>query len=460
MICLHGLARLSGTVCASVENANFEGLLGGGTEQPGTLDLGRKAMTQSFSNGSIPYLPPLTFGPGSVDWQHRIDPAELRRQRMERARETLRLNGISAILASGSEYSRYLTGLRGPEFAPDLWYVLFPAESEPVVFAHAGYVCNTPPEAPWIKEWRVARSWLRGIPGKAACVYEATEFAKDVRTELEKLHLANEPLAVAGFDGYAQTALGEICSSIVPGDEIMLEAMAIKTSEEVSCLRMAGAITDRMWAAIARGMHSGMTDSEVAAIGRSAGSSVGADRVVAGFRSGPLAWERGIKGTNLFIIPGDLLFGNVCGTSYLGYNACSYRTFSVGREPTKDEKGYMEELQSRLLGVISELVPGGDTSAAARHFPDAKDLGYEKEAELLTIEIGHGIGLHQYEQPVVNRQWSLEFPQEVKEGMTVAVEGRAGVPGKSTVRIEYMVVVTKDGPMLIDRYPTDIITVS
>ncbi len=417
-------------------------------------------MVQSASDRSIPYLPPLTFGPGSVDWQHRIDPAELRRQRMERARTILKERGVRAILASGSEYSRYLTGLRGPEFAPDLWYVLFPAESDPIVFAHAGYVVNMPPETPWIKEWRVARSWLRGIPGNAACVYEAAEFAKDVRSELEILHLANEPLAVAGFDAYAWTALGEFCSGVVPGDEIMLEAMAIKTPEEVSCLRMAGAITDRMWSAIARGMHAGMTDSEVAAVGRASGSSAGAERVVAGFRSGPLAHERGMKGTNLFITPGDLLFGNVCGTSYLGYNACSYRTFSVGREPTEDERGWMEELQGRLLGVISELVPGGDTSSAARHFPDAKELGFEKEAELLTIEIGHGIGLHQYEQPVVNRQWSLEFPQEVKEGMVIAVEGRAGIPGLSTVRIEYMVVVTKDGPMLIDRYPTDVIAVS
>ncbi|TAN22569.1 MAG: aminopeptidase P family protein [Actinomycetota bacterium] len=417
-------------------------------------------MAQDISGSKISYLPSLTFGPGSVDWQQRIDPAQLRRERMERARATLKKNGIPAVLASGSEYCRYLTGLRGPEFTPDLWYVLFPAESDPIVFAHAGYVCNMPPEAPWIREWRVARSWLRGIPGNAACKFEASEFANDIRTELEKLQLSNEVLAVAGFDSYAWSALGEVCDHVVPGDEVMLEAMAVKTSEEIACLRMAGAITDRMWAAIARGMHAGMTDSEVAAVGRSAGSSVGADRVVAGFRAGPLAHERGIKGTNLFITHGDLLFGNVCGTSYMGYNACSYRTFTVGRGPTADEKNWMEELQSRLLGVIGELVPGGETSSAAKHFPAAKDLGYEKEAELLTIEIGHGIGLHQYEQPVVNRQWSLEFPQEIKEGMAIAVEGRAGIPGKSTVRIEYMVIVTKDGPMLIDRYPTDIIPVS
>jgi len=417
-------------------------------------------MPEDILNGAIPYLPPLTFGPGSVDWQHRIDPGQLRRERMERAKATLKQNGIPAILASGSEYCRYLTGLRGPEFTPDLWYVLFLAESDPIVFAHAGYVRNMPAEVPWIREWRVARSWLRGIPGQAACKFEAAEFAKDIRIELEKLQLVNEPLAVAGFDSYAWQALGEVCKTIVSGDELMLGAMAVKTSEEINCLRMAGAITDRMWAAIARGMHAGMTESEVAAVGRSAGSSGGADKVVAGFRAGPLAHERGIKGTNLFITHGDLLFGNVCGTSYMGYNACSYRTFVVGRGPTAEENAWMEELKSRLLGVIGDLVPGGETSAAARHFPAARDLGYEKEAELLTIEIGHGIGLHQYEQPVVNRQWSVAFPQEIKEGMAIAVEGRAGIPGKSTVRIEYMVIVTKDGPMLIDRYPTDIISVS
>ena len=410
-----------------------------------------------FSDSGVPFMAPLTFGPGSVDWQHRVDPNELREQRMARARTVLRDAGISVVLAAGPQFCRYLTGLQGPEFAPDLWYVLFPVESEPIVFAHAGYVRNMPAETPWIREWRVARSWLRGIPGVEASKFEAAAFAHDIQVELQRLQLLGEPLAVVGFDSYAHAALHEVIGDIVPGEPAMQKAMAIKTLEELSCLRMAASITDRMWAAMSKGLRVGMTDAELASIGRAAASSGGADSIAAGFRIGPLAQDRGIKGTNQFIMPGDILIGNVCGTSYFGYKSCSYRTFSAGRSPTNQERGWMKRLEDRILGVVSDLKPGGLTSVAARHFPSAFDSGYQDEVELLTIEIGHGIGLHQYEQPVVNRQWSIDYPQEIHEGMVVAVEGRDGIPGKSTVRIEAMAVVTKDGPMLIDRYPFDII---
>ena len=119
----------------------------------------------------------------------------------------------------------------------------------------------------------------------------------------------------------------------------------------------------------------------------------------------------------------------------------------------------MERLEERLLSVIEELRPGNLTSDAAKHFPPASTWGYQDEVEVLTAEIGHGIGLHAYEQPVVNRQWSLDHPQELKSGMVVAVEGREGIIGESTVRLEQMVVITDDGPRLIDRYPTGIIPV-
>ena len=120
----------------------------------------------------------------------------------------------------------------------------------------------------------------------------------------------------------------------------------------------------------------------------------------------------------------------------------------------------MERLQERLMAVIEQLRPGNTTADAARHFPPADTWGYDDEVQVLTAEIGHGIGLHVYEQPVVNRQWSLDHPQELKPGMVLAVEGREGIIGQSTVRLEQMVVITDDGPTLIDRYPTGIIPVA
>jgi len=81
---------------------------------------------------------PLKYGNAITDWQERINVERLRAGRMERAREVLRARGIPALLAARPENTRYLTGLRGPEFQPQLWYVLFFTEHDPVGFHHAG----------------------------------------------------------------------------------------------------------------------------------------------------------------------------------------------------------------------------------------------------------------------------------------------------------------------------------
>jgi len=111
--------------------------------------------------------------------------------------------------------------------------------------------------------------------------------------------------------------------------------------------------------------------------------------------------------------------------------------------------------------VISEIKPGKTTADAAKHFPPASTWGYREEAEVLASEIGHGIGLGPgYDIPIINRQWSLAHPQVFEEGMTIAIEAREGETRVGGVRLEDMVVVTKDGAELIDHFPRDEILVA
>jgi Xaa-Pro aminopeptidase len=65
-----------------------------------------------------------------------------------------------------------------------------------------------------------------------------------------------------------------------------------------------------------------------------------------------------------------------------------------------------------------------------------------------------------YNYPIINRQWSLQYPEEIEEGMVIAIEGIEGVHRKAGVRTESMVVVTANGPELIDHFPRDEIIVA
>ncbi|MDP6560200.1 MAG: M24 family metallopeptidase, partial [Candidatus Binatia bacterium] len=403
----------------------------------------------------------LTFGPSISDWQERINVERMNRERSEKALETLRKHNIPTLLAARPENTRYLTGLRGPEFVPQLWYVLFFAEHDPVVFHHAGWIHMYPSQAPWIKHWRLARSWLNRGCGSDATVEEARLFADGIHRELEDRGLQNEPLGVMGFDGPAQQALTVKGIKTVDGWPLMLEATKTKTVDEINCLKMAFSATDAAWNKAWELLKPGAIDVEVSRRSLMAAYDSGADEVPPGyFRSGPTSFDRAYENTQRMFNYGDLAYAAFCGVGYLGYKTCYYRTFSIGRQPETHVKDWYRTLVERLDRVIDAIKPGATTADAARHFPPASQWGYTEEAELLTLEIGHGIGLHHYGYPIINRQWSPDHPQVFEAGMTIAIEGREGEPNMGGVRLEDAVVVTENGAELIDHWPRQEILVA
>jgi Xaa-Pro dipeptidase len=406
----------------------------------------------------MPQLSPaLTYGPAVADWQERINVDRLRTERAERMRAVMRQRGIPALLVSGAPNCRYLVGLRGAEFNPQLWYVLFFAEGDPIVFAHAGYITQLPTEAPWIREWRLARSWLSGICGPEAAAEEAEKFAAEIVAELAARGLAREPLGAVGIDDLGQRALRDKGVDVRGGWSLMLEATARKTRDEINCAKLAVGIAEVALYRFVEALRPGVNEVELINSVTEAAHAAGAEEVRVGVRSGPLCFERGMKDTTRFIRHGELLYGQTCGTSYLGYRTCLYRTFLVGREPTAKEADWYKRLVDRVDAVIDAIRPGGTTADAAKHFAPASTWGYTDEASVLTMEVGHGVGLHQYQMPTINRQWSLDHPQVFEPGMLIAVESREGETGQGGVRLEDLVLVTETGAEILDAFPRDAI---
>lgn len=404
--------------------------------------------------------PKLTFGVGNADWQERINVDRLREERTERARQVMRKHGIPAILATENHNLRYLTGLRMPPGMSITSYVIFFVDRDPIVYAFAGYHPQMPGLAPWIKHWRVARSWLWSIGGPEASHEEARLFAGEIHADLKEQGLAGEKIAVVGFDDLAKEALRGQGLSMVDGWSLMQEMRIIKTPNEINCFKLIAAICGAGYQKIRESLRPGITDIDVNRIAIDALYQAGAEHASVATRSGPLAAERGVDFTGRILEYGDLVHVRLCGSQYMGYNACLYRTFMVGRKPTTKEKGWHDQVRNRLDAVIESIRPGATTADAAKHFPLASEVGYKDELEVLTVEIGHGLGLHHlYDPPVINRQWSFKYPQVFQPGMVLAVESLQGQRGVGGVRIENMLVVTEDGAEIIDHFPSDEILV-
>ncbi|MBI4331130.1 MAG: aminopeptidase P family protein [Chloroflexi bacterium] len=405
----------------------------------------------------------LMFGHGISDWQERINVARMREERAARARKIMRQHGIPVLLAWSGDNVRYLTGLRGAGSGQGNKYVLFSLEHDTVVWDSAGWVRQMPDQAPWIKHWRITQSWAGGAPGALASQYQAGVFAEGVYRELKERGLAGEKLGVVGVDGLGRAALEKLGVHCVEAKVLMMEARQVKTRDEITCLKTVAAIAEAAWYKLWETIRPGVTEKDLILAAGVAAFQAGADELPAtNFFSGPETFERGFDNTDRMVQTGDLVYAALChGIRYMGYINCQYRTFITGRPPNQKEKDWYKILLDRVNAVIGAIKPGATTADAAKHFDPASKWGYTDEAEVLSIEIGHGIGIgggHDY--PIINRQWSLKHPQVIEPGMVIAVESCEGERRVGGVRLEDMVVVTENGCELIDHFPREEILVA
>ncbi|MCJ7759874.1 aminopeptidase P family N-terminal domain-containing protein, partial [Candidatus Bathyarchaeota archaeon] len=209
----------------------------------------------------------LIFAPTwTLDLHEGINVQRMREQRAARARQILKKHSIPAMLVTGGANVRYLVGFWWLDFRPAASYCLFFAEHDPVVFAHAGSFQQSPDQAPWIKNWRIARSSLGWLAGPQASLEEMRLFASEIKGLLQEKGLAGEPLAVVDFDILDWEAMKEKGLRIVDGIPLLLEASQIKTVDEVNCLKMAASLGGVGFQAALENLKPGITQNQISRI--------------------------------------------------------------------------------------------------------------------------------------------------------------------------------------------------
>jgi Xaa-Pro aminopeptidase len=408
----------------------------------------------------------LIFGPNRSDLRDDINIPRMREERAAKMKRVLKREGIPSLLVTYEPNVRYLTGFSWAEFMTFLSYALFFAEQDPIIYAHAGSYHQMPDQMPWIKEWRIARSWLMEIAGPEATQEEVTLFAKEIHDELKKRGLAKEKLGIIGFEHRTREALKALGLNLVEAWPLLLEASAIKSVDEINCFKMVASMLSSGWQRVREACKIGTTVGALRRTVMDAMIDAGVEMARANIQSGPLGFERAVTYLDRRIEYGDVLHVPLCGTKFMGYPACGYRTFIVGRGPTQVEKDWYQRVMDSLDAAIEVTRVGKTTADAAKAFPPATKWGFKDEAEVLTVEIGHGLGMPVYStgtvsygMPNVNRQWSLKHPQPFEKGMIVAYESLEGEHRVAGVRLEHMVVITDSGPEVLDHFPRDIMVV-
>ncbi len=395
------------------------------------------------------YASKLHWGEGAVDWDERINFARMRQERLAKAQSSMKKNQVAACLLARPENIRYVTGTIGVDFIDQLRYTIAFADHDPIVYQFPpGKLLGV---CPWIKpeNVRLAHQWANGACGREATWEMTRKFAEAIKRDLQERGLEKEKLGVDKIDEPAYQALKEAGIETVDIMPTMLEARAIKTEDEINCLKMAVAIAETGWYALYNALKPGVRDRDLVAAANEAMFRAGAESV----------WSLTVQSggappnTDKIIQVGDVVTTDFVRVTYMGYCTCYYRNIIVGRKPNEKEKEMHRRSYERVYKVIDTIKPGATTADAAQHWITCQERGFPTEEYGWCEDLGHGLGLWLYEYPIINRLWSFDHPMTFEKGMTLAVEAMEQDPDVGRTKLEEMVVVTDKGAEVFTRMP-------
>jgi Xaa-Pro aminopeptidase len=253
------------------------------------------------------------------------------------------------------------------------------------------------------------------------------------------------------YAGYR--ALTDAGVEAVPTTGLVESLRTVKDESEIAIMRRAGALSDEIFAALAKERFSGRTERELTWWIERSFREAGADGV-----SFPAIVAAGETGTSPHAVPGDtpidegVLVTVDAGCILDGYCSDCTRTFAVGAVSDRLTEIYSLCLEAQLSGLAA-VAPGAhgrDVDAVSRERIEAAGLGWA-----FGHGLGHGVGIQIHEGPVLRP----ESTDVLEPGNVVSVEPGIYVPGEGGVRIEDLVLVTSDGSERLTQFTKELLTV-
>jgi Xaa-Pro aminopeptidase len=397
-----------------------------------------------------------TYGLQGVDWEERIDYGALRSGRLARAKEYLESSDLGAVLCFDTANIRYITATAIGTWANDKLarYCLLPRGAEPIIWDFGSAARHHALHCPWLAGRTPAGiSTQRGaMPAGAE---RGRDVAEKVRAVLEEHDLAGEPLGVDVVEPQVLFALQASGLAIRDAQELLLQARAVKTPEEIKLLTTSCMLVDSAYERLYEIMRPGVKESELVGEANRLLYSMGSEFVegvnaISGERCSPHPHTF----SDRVLRPGDPAYFDII-NSFNGYRTCYYRTFAVGSASQVQVDAY-RRCRYYLDIAIDRMRPGVTTAEIVELWPRAEEFGFPDEEAAFALQYGHGVGLSVWEKPILSRLVSLDHPETIEEGMVIALETFwPAADGWSAARIEEQLVVTRDGCEVITRFPAE-----
>jgi Xaa-Pro aminopeptidase len=413
-----------------------------------------------INNYSATTKPVPIASPGATqgtDWEQRVDFARLRTERAANVSQALARSEIGALILFDMNNIRYVTATHIGNWARDKLFrcCLVMRGQDPILWDIGSAARTHQVFAPWNdkRNWRAGISSWRGSIPEDVGVERGN--ARRLAGLLRDHGLADGPVGVDVVELPVLRALEAEGLTITDGHGFMQDIRAIKTADEIALLDHSAALVDGAYDELYRYLRAGVRENACVALVNQYLYENGSEEVEA---VNSISGERCSPHPHVFsdrlIRPGDTAYFDII-HSFNGYRTCYYRTLNVGSANRAQREAY-RRAREFMDNAISEIRPGATSADVVRHFPAATEFGFADEEEAFGLQYCHGLGLSNWERPLMSRYHSFEHPVELKEGMVFAIETYWPTPdGSAAARIEEEVVVTPDGCELLTRFPAD-----
>ena len=350
-------------------------------------------------------------------------------QRLRALRARLEQLGAEAFISVASPDNQYLTGFTGSTSAVivTLSEALFLCDFRYTEQANTEVACYTLSE--------VDGSLLAGLGEKLS------------RTGAT--HVVFDPacLTVGQYNALQESFKGRM----TPVSDLVLLLRSVKSPEEIEAIRAASLLAEGVFTDLTEELHAGITERELAAEFeyefRSRGAEGASFDTIALF--GPRSSLPHGKPGDKPLEPGDIVLLDF-GCRLNGYCSDLTRTGVFGTMPGSWFKPVYDLVLHAQRCALEAVRPGvrcHQVDAIARDLIAAAGHGSH-----FGHGLGHGVGIEIHEGPRLRRDSDVLL----EEGMIVTVEPGIYLPGQGGVRIEDLVVVTKDGCERLSRTPNEL----
>ena len=389
------------------------------------------------------------------------DLARMRRETAARLRSAMAERGVDAMILLGNNAVVYATGTSWPLGDAGLSYV-----ERPVAVVVAG------DEWPHLfLPFREGASLESDLPADhlhGPVYLEFDEGVEHFARLLADLIPAGAKVAVDECTGAMSRAQKLLFPNGAPADAsaVVSAAKAIKTQDELSCLRTAIRITDEAMIDVDKALAPGIRQIDLSAsfLRRAFELGATANMLEPIWQVMPPSKAEGVwtthgdlalplMSTERELAEGDVLWTDVS-VAYHGYCSDFGRTWIVGRDPSPRQQAQFDkwfEIMTAVLDVAKAGVTAADLGRAA-----TKANGGSKPW-LPHFYLGHGIGVNAAEMPMIGTDLGDEFDENfvLQSGMVLVLEPVVWEDGTGGYRSEEVLVITEDGWIKLTDYPYD-----